>query len=79
VTAADLKGNVSGSVFTDSASTIANVLYKQSGSKYKDMDYGYTRPTCQKEIGHIFFDRNLNKNITWDGTGWRDSTGTVVA
>ena len=40
-------------------------------------NYGTTRPNSPK-TGQMFFDSTLSKPIWWNGTSWRDSTGTSV-
>lgn len=48
--------------------------------KYVNL-YGTVRPTSSV-VGQHFFDINLasgrGKDITWNGTGWVDATGTYV-
>ena len=37
-----------------------------------------SRPYYGKEIGFSIFDTTLNKQITWNGTVWKDGSGTTV-
>lgn len=36
------------------------------------------RPTVNLVIGQMFYDRTLNKPIWYDGSNWRDASGTTV-
>lgn len=48
------------------------VAVRQSGTTAE-------RPTVLAEQkGRSYFDTTLNKPVWWDGTGWRDATGTTV-
>lgn len=74
--------------FTD----IFQPIYDTGGGKVKSFhyipglykatnyDYGYTskRPTCSLQIGHEYFDRNLNIMLTWTGSKWVKSDGSAA-
>ena len=49
-----------------------NLVYKPGGSLFDRMDYGSTnvRPTCNLQIGHLFFDRTLGYYVVWSGSEW---------
>ncbi|MOA26683.1 hypothetical protein D3C78_1474950 [compost metagenome] len=36
------------------------------------------RPTVGLYVGLVYFDSTINKGITWNGTVWKDGTGTNV-
>ena len=50
----------------------------RSAKKYQGTGLTAGRPTNSLEVGDWYWDQTLSKPIWWNGSVWKDATGTTV-